>query len=102
MALLSTEKILEYIPQLFESGISGEVDIFKKLEKLLIFDEGFIYYANPDSLQLKFSYKKHKNYPANIPFKINKNLKDEIFSTESMNVSEKILPEIIELLGELL
>lgn len=82
MALLSTEKILEYIPQLFETDISGEIDIFKKLEKILSFDEGFIYYANPESLQLK--YKHNINFPQNINdvFNINQSIRKFIFSKE--------------------
>ena len=79
MALLSTEKILEYIPSLFETNLKGEVDIFKKLEKILVFDEGFIYFANPDSLQLKYSYKKHSEYKIESVFNIDKQVKDSVF-----------------------
>ena len=79
MALLSTEKILEYIPSLFETDIKGNVDIFKKLEKILVFDEGFIYFANPDSLQLKYSYKKHSEYKIESVFNIDKQVKDSVF-----------------------
>lgn len=79
MALLSTEKILEYIPSLFETDIKGNVDIFKKLEKILVFDEGFIYFANPDSLQLKYSYKKHSEYKIEYVFNIDKQVKDSVF-----------------------
>ena len=53
MAVLSTEKLLQYLPDLFETDLKGEVNIFRKLENILIFDEGFIYFANPDSLQLR-------------------------------------------------
>ena len=79
MALLSTEKILEYIPSLFETDIKGNVDIFKKLEKILVFDEGFIYFANPDSLQLKYSYKKHSEYKIESVLNIDKQVKDSVF-----------------------
>ena len=57
MPKLTSDKTLEYLPDLFETDIKGDINIFQKLEKLLVFDEGFIFYANPDSLQLKFSYK---------------------------------------------
>ena len=80
MAILSKEKILEYLPSLFETNLKGQVEIFKKLEKILIFDEGFIYFANPDSLQLKYSYIKHSNYPLENVFNLNKTAKDLIFN----------------------
>ena len=94
MALLNIEKILNYIPELFETDLKGQVDIFKKLEKILIFDEGFIYFANPDSLQLKYSYKMHQNYIKEKVFKLTKSLNDFIFSkggkifTDSDELSE--------------
>lgn len=82
MPLLTPDKILDYIPQLFETNLSGKVDIFKKLEKIIVFDEGFIYYANPDSLQLKYSYKTHKGYERESVFNIDSQLKRFIFSKE--------------------
>ena len=72
MALISADKIVEYLPSLFETDLNGEVDIFRKLEKILCFDEGFIYFANPDSLQLKYSYKKHKDYKIESVFDLKK------------------------------
>ena len=80
MAVLSTEKMLEYLPNLFETDIKGEVNIFRKLENILVFDEGFIYYANPDSLQLKFCYKKHKDYLCESVFNLNKSQKEFVFN----------------------
>ncbi len=100
MALLSTEKILEYIPELFETGVSGtsseSSDIFKKLEKIVAFDNGFIYFVNPDSLQLKYVYKKDNAYKIDSVYNLSKNLKDFIFDK-----SGEILfsdSELIELL----
>ena len=79
MALISTKEVIEYLPELFETNLNGKIDIFHKLEKILIFEEGFIYFANPDSLQLKFIYKKHNNYNINKVFKLNKSLNEYIF-----------------------
>ena len=83
MAILTTDKILKYIPSLFQTDLNGDVDIFKKLEKILIFDEGFIYFANPESLQLKYSYKKYNNYSMEKIFNINKPLKNFVFSDKT-------------------
>ena len=68
MALLTSDKILKLIPSLFETDLNSERHLFKIFEKILAFDEGFIYYANPDSLQLKYSYKKHVNYEKETAF----------------------------------
>ena len=93
MAVLSTEKLLEYLPNLFETDIKGEINIFRKLEKILAFDEGFIYFANPDSLQLKFSYKKHTDYKCEQTFDLNKDLKAFVFDKKGdvFNLSDKII-----------
>ena len=96
MALLSTEKILEYLPELFETDVGGEIDFFRKLEKLLIFDEGFIFFANPDSLQLKYSYKKNINYKLESIFNINSNMQDIIFSK---NITKNNTSKIVEQLN---
>lgn len=98
--LLSTDKILEYIPELFQTNLKGEVDIFRKLEKVLIFDEGFIYFANPESLQLKYSYKNHKGYELETVFPLNKKLKEFVFSKEGKIFSDDDdLVSAIELKG---
>ena len=88
--------MLEYIPSFFETNITGDVDIFKKLEQLISFDEGFIYYANPESLQLKYSYKKSKNFKLEQIFKINNNEKKFIFSKKSIlcDSSNEIIKKI--------
>lgn len=96
MALLSTDKLLEFIPDLFKTDVKGQVDIFKKLEKILVFDEGFIFYANPDSLQLKYSYKKHEKYKLEKTFSLNKKIKEFIFSNKGgiFNNSDDIIKTI--------
>ena len=93
MPLLPFEKILEFIPQLFDINAKNETDIFRKLEKLLVFDEGFIYFANPDSLQLKYSYKKHANYETDKIFLLSNNLKTFVFSKKGaiLNKSNEII-----------
>ena len=100
MALLTSDKILKLIPSLFEIDLNSGVNIFRKLEKVLIFDEGFIYYANPDSLQLKYSYKNHSNYDLETTFKLNAELKKFIFSKSGkLCGDDDKLVETIELKG---
>lgn len=88
MALLTSEKILKMIPSLFETDLNSERHLFKNFEKVLLFDEGYIFYANPESLQLKYSYKKHANYEIDSTFDITGDLKEFIFSKESTILDE--------------
>lgn len=92
MALLTSDKILKLLPTLFELDLNDEKVLFRKLEKILIFDEAFIYYANPESLQLKHAYKKHSNYEIESVFKMNSDLKSFIFDKHG-----KILDETSDL-----
>ena len=88
MTMLTNEKLLEYLPNLFETDLKGEVNIFRKLENILIFDEGFIYFANPDSLQLKFCYKKHKECCPDKVFNFDKNSKSFVFNKNGALLSD--------------
>ena len=100
MALLTSDKILKLIPSLFETDLNSERHLFKNFEKILAFDEGFIYYANPDSLQLKHTYKKHANYEIESVFCLNSELKKFIFSKEGIITDENSdLIKTIELKG---
>ena len=100
MALITSDKILKIIPSLFETDLSNEKTLFRKIEKVLIFDEAFIYYANPDSLQLKHTYKKHANYDIESTFQMNTEVKKFVFSKEGKILDDKSdLVKIIELAG---
>lgn len=100
MALLTPDEILKLLPSLFEVDMSSGVNIFRKLEKVFIFDEGFIYYANPDSLQLKFSYKKHSNYEIDKVFPISGTIKDFVFKKDGkITDGDDKLVETMELKG---
>ena len=100
MALLTSDEILKLLPSLFEVDMSNGVNIFRRLEKILVFDEGFIYYANPDSLQLKFSYKKHANYEIDKIFPFSCEVKEFVFKKDGKILSnnDKLI-ETIELNG---
>lgn len=100
MALLTSEKILKLIPSLFEFDLNSERHLFKIFEKFLAFDEGFIFYANPDSLQLKYTYKKHANYEPDSIFSFKSDLKKFIFSKTGIITDEMFdLVEALELKG---
>ena len=68
MSKTTIGETLKLIPSLFEINLNNDksgTHIFEKLSQILEFDEGFIYFLNPESLQLKYSFKEHKNYKAN-------------------------------------
>ena len=85
MSKTSVEETLKLIPSLFEINLNTDKSgtlIFQKLAQILDFDEGFIYFLNPESLQLKYSFKEHKNYKANSIFEMSAELKKEMFTKE--------------------
>ena len=54
MALVSSDEAIKIIPSLFEINLNSDKDgkfIFEKLSQIFEFDEGFIYFLNPDYLQ---------------------------------------------------
>lgn len=83
MSKISVEETLKLIPTLFEINLNNDkfgMLIFEKLSKILEFDEAFIYFLNPKSLQLKYSYKKHQNYKPDSIFEMSEALKKQIFN----------------------
>lgn len=79
----SIEETLKLIPSLFEINLNTDKagnTIFQKLSSIINFDEGFIYFLNPDSLQLKYTYKNHANYTIDEIFPISSILKKNLFS----------------------
>ena len=96
MPILTPDKILKLIPSLFEINITESqtgVNLFRKLEKVLIFDDGFIYFANPDSLQLKYNYKKHSSHIVDTLYSLNNELKAFVFSKGGaiLNSEDKLI-----------
>ena len=85
MSKTTIEQTLKLIPSLFEINLNTDKSgtlIFEKLSQILEFDEGFIYYLNPESLQLKYSFKDHKNYKTNTVFEMSSELKKQMFSAD--------------------
>ena len=86
MQKLTSDKFLKLIPSLFEINLNSDKSgktIFSKLEQVIEFDEGFIYFLNPESLQLKYTYKIHANYKINDTFKLTSKLKTSIYKPDS-------------------
>lgn len=94
------QEILKLIPSLFEINLNIDKDgntIFRKLASIIQFDEGFIYFLNPDSLQLKYTYKTHSNYKINEVFPMSDALKRKIYSKNGEILSQE--SELISAIG---
>ena len=58
MAKLKDRELIEIIPSLFRINLKSDKDgktVFEKLKEVFDFDYGYIYYLNPDTVQLKYS-----------------------------------------------
>lgn len=103
MPILTPDKILKLVPSLFEVNLNSDktgINIFRKLEKILMFDEGFIYFLNPDSLQLKYTYKSHANYEIDKVFTLADELKHTVFSKNGIILNDSSeLVKAVELQG---
>lgn len=85
MSKISIEETLKLIPNLFEINLNNDktgMIIFEKLSQIIDFDEGFIYFLNPESLQLKYSFKEHKNYKIDTIFTMSNTLKKQMFTKD--------------------
>lgn len=94
------ENFVEVIPELFEINLNTDKNgntVFQKLSKLISFDEGFIYFVNPDSLQLKYTYKEHSNYRLESIFPLEANMKQKIFSKDGYILDSN--SELLKLVG---
>ena len=92
MSKVSLDETLKIIPSLFELNLNNDKGgkyIFEKISQILEFDEAFIYFLNPESLQLKYSYKEHKNYKTDSIFKFSDSLKKQLFNKDG----QILLPE---------
>ena len=86
MAKISYNEVLNIFPQFFETNLNeknGAQTIFENLSKIFEFDDAFIYFVNPDSLQLKYSYNEYKTYSTDITFPFNPRQKKLVFSEDN-------------------
>lgn len=79
---MDNRDFIKLIPSLFEVNLnsdkSGKI-LFEKLSSVIGFDEGFVYFINPDSLQLKYSHKIHANYKIDSVYPFNTTFKKRLF-----------------------
>ena len=86
MPKISYTDVYNVFPSFFETNLnekSGAESIFENLGKIFEFDDAFIYFANPESLQLKFSFNEYQTYATDITFPFNPRQKKLIFSEDN-------------------
>lgn len=82
---------IKNLPLLFDNQLQLDATggkIFDALKKIIDYDEGFIFFINPDSIQLKYAKKVANNLPINGLYFINDKLKSELFSPKGANFNE--------------
>jgi len=86
MPKINYSDVLNNFPQFFETNLNeknGAQAVFENLEKIFEFDDAFIYFANPDSLQLKYSYNDYTTYATDITFPFNPRQKKLVYSEDN-------------------
>lgn len=71
--------------------------IFEPLKKIIGFDEAYIFFLNPDSINLRYIYGENNKYNIGNEFKINEVIKYDLFTPPNMTLSRH--SQLIELLG---
>lgn len=87
---------IKHLSTFFDSQLDADnsaASVFKQLKKIIDFDEGYIFFLNPDNISLKYFFSKTKNLALDDSFTINTNLKKDLFS-----FSNKILEQEHELI----
>ena len=86
MPKITNSEVLNIFPLFFETNLKedgGAQAIFENLEKIFEFDDAFIYFANPESLQLKYSYNCYNTYSTDITFPFNPRQKKLVYSEDN-------------------
>lgn len=77
------KKAVEYLPMFFECQLQFDpygAGIFEPLRKIIDFDEAYIFFLNPDSIQLKYQFGKNRQHAVDDLFQVDIDIKRELFS----------------------
>lgn len=80
------KKLIDNLPQFLAEQFATEnagVGIFKPIKNVLDLDEGYVFFLNPDSIQLKYAFGQNQQLKAEETFTLTKNLKGDLFFTEN-------------------
>lgn len=100
---------IKSLPTFFNNSIQVDTsggEIFSTLKNLVDFNEAYIFFLNPDSIQLKYAFGTGETtisakIKKNSVFQINEKLKKELFSTENFSMESKTpLTNLLNLQGQ--
>ncbi len=77
---------IKYLPMFFDNQVQTDLtggEVFKKLKNVVEFDQGYIFFLNPESIQLKYQFDGQNDLNIEDSFYINDKLKNELFTIES-------------------
>lgn len=77
------KKAIECLPDLFESQLQFDsfgAGIFEPLRNIIDFDEAFVFFLNPDNINLKYIFSKNRDFSVGDNFLINTKVKQTLFS----------------------
>lgn len=80
------KKTVEYLPMFFECQLQFDpygAGIFEPLRKIIDFDEAYIFFLNPDSIQLKYLFGKNRRYEVDDIFPADLDVKRELFTLDN-------------------
>lgn len=86
------EKAIKYLPMFFDSQLQFDTlgaGIFEPFRQILDFDEGYVFFLNPDSIQVKYAYGKDKKYSVDDVLPIDMDIKRDLFNIENMILDSK-------------
>lgn len=91
---------IKSLPAFFDNSIQADStggELFRNLKNVVEFEQAYIFYLNPDSIQLKYIFNGQEDFKPDDVFYINEKIKSDLFSAENYTIAEK--SPLINLLG---
>jgi len=76
---------IKYLPTFFDNQVQVDTtggELFKKLKNVVEFDEGYIFFLNPESIQLKYKFDGQNDLKIEDSFYINDKIKYDLFTLD--------------------
>lgn len=86
------EKAIKNLPTFFESQLETDTfgaGIFEPFREIINFDEGYVFFLNPDSMNVKYAFGKDKKCQTDEIFELNMEIKRELFNLENEILDNK-------------
>lgn len=87
----SYKNAVKYLPKFFDNQLELDksgAGLFQTLKKVVEFDQAYIFFLNPDSIQLRYAFNNCLDLSIEDTIFIPEKIKKELFSEESLILSE--------------